>query len=266
MDMVDDATGRSVALMDEQESTELAMRTLWLWCKRYGIPQALYTDKKNVFVTDREPTPEEQLAGEEAMTEFGKACRKLGIEIITAKSAQAKGRVERKHGVYQDRFVKELQLRGITTIEEANKLLQNGFVSALNRKFARPPLDRTDFHRPVDAECNLREIFCFEKTRTVANDWVVQCETRFYQILKRNNPLPRARQKVTVRRLLDGVIQILYHERKLKFKEIPPPVKPLCYTEPAAPRPVQKQEKKKKYKPAPDHPWRRAFLGAARRI
>ena len=264
MDMVDDATGRTVALMDEQESTELAMRTLWLWCRRYGIPQALYTDKKNVFVTDREPTVEEQLAGEEALTEFGKVCRKLGIEIITANSPQAKGRVERKHGVYQDRFVKELRLREITTIKEANKLLQNGFVHTLNRKFARSPRSDTDFHRPVDAECDLREIFCFEKTRTVANDWTLQCETRFYQILKQNNPLPRARQKVTVRRLLDGAVQILYHDRKLKFKEIAPPAMPLCYTEPAAPKPAQKEENKKKYKPAPDHPWR-GFHIAARR-
>jgi transposase len=265
MDMVDDATGRTIALMDEQESTELAMRTLWLWCKRYGIPQALYTDKKNVFVTDREPTVEEQLAGEEALTEFGKACRKLGIDIITANSPQAKGRVERKHGVYQDRFVKELQLRGITTIEGANTVLQNGFVRALNRKFARPPVQRTDFHRPVHPDFNLREIFCFEQTRTVANDWVVQCESRFYQILKRNNPLPRARQKVTVRRLLDGAVQILHCDRKLKFREIPPPAKPRCSAESATRRPGGKQERKKKYKPPPDHPWRRAFRGVARR-
>jgi hypothetical protein len=266
MDMVDDATGKTVALMDEQESAELAMRTLWLWCTRYGIPKALYTDKKNVFVTDRKATIEEELAGEEAMTEFGKACRKLGIEIIPANSPQAKGRVERKHGVYQDRFVKELRLEGITTIKEANKLLQNGFVATLNRKFARPPLHRDDFHRPVDAECDLREIFCFENTRTVANDWVVQCESRFYQILKQSNPLPRPRQKVTVRRLLDGVIQILYHDRKLKFKEIEPPATSLCYREPATSPPVEEQEKKKKYKPAPDHPWRRGFPVAARRI
>lgn len=265
MDMVDDATGKTVALMGDQESTELAMRTLWLWCKRYGIPKALYTDRKNVFVTDREPTIEEQLAGEEALTEFGKACKKLGIEIITANSPQAKGRVERKHGVYQDRFVKELRLRGITTIKEANKLLQNGFVGMLNRKFARPPRSDTNFHRPVDAECDLHQIFCFENTRVVANDWTVRSENRFYQILKQNNLLPRARQKVTVRRLLDGHIQLLYRDKKLAFKEIPPPATPLCYMEPAAPRPAQKQEKKNKYKPAPDHPWRRGSI-AARRI
>jgi hypothetical protein len=95
MDMADDATSRTVALMGEQETTGLAMKTLWLWCERHGIPRALYVDRKNVFVTDREPTLEEQLGGEEALTEFGKVCKKLGIEIITANSPQAKGRVER---------------------------------------------------------------------------------------------------------------------------------------------------------------------------
>jgi hypothetical protein len=265
MDMVDDATGVTLALMGEQETTELAMLVVWLWLKRYGIPKALYTDKKNVFVTDRAPTIEEQLAAEEPLTEFGKACKKLSMEIHAANSPQAKGRVERKHGVYQDRFVKELKLRGITTIEGANELLRNGFIKELNRKFARMPLHETDFHRPVEAGCNLREIFCFEKTATVANDWVVQSENRFYQILKQNTPLPRPREKVMVRRLLNGAIQILYHDRKLKFKEITSPPTPLRYKEPVAPQSVQKQEKKNKYKPAADHPWRRWSPVAAKR-
>jgi transposase len=262
MDMADDATGKTLALMDNEETTALAMQTLWQWCRRYGIPKALYTDKKNVFVTNREPTPEEQLAGQEPLTEFGKACAKLGIEIITANSPQAKGRVERKHGVYQDRFVKELRLRGIATIEEANELLQNGFVDSLNRKFARLPHSETDFHRPAPTERELREIFSAEKTRVVANDWTVRCENRFYQILKRNTPLPRPRQNVTVRRLLDGTIQLLYREKKLTFKEIVPPTTPLRYAEPAAPRP---STPKKNYKPAPDHPWRRWSPAAAKK-
>jgi hypothetical protein len=262
MDMVDDATGRTIALMDEQETTELAMRTLWLWCARYGIPTALYTDHKNVFVTDREPTIEEQLAGHKALTEFGKACKKLGIKIIPANSAQAKGRVERKHGVFQDRFVKELRLQGITTITEANTLLENGFVDTLNRKFARPPREKADFHRLAPAKRELREVFSIEKLRVIANDWTVRCDNRFYQILKSNDPLPRPRHKVTVRHLLDGAVQLLYQDKKLRFKEIEPPAMPLRYTEPAAPQP---KKPKKKYKPAPDHPWRHWSPAAAKR-
>jgi hypothetical protein len=262
MDMVDDATGRTMALMDEQETTELAMRTLWRWCACYGIPTALYTDHKNVFVTDRDPTIEEQLAGDKALTEFGKVCKKLGIKIIAANSPQAKGRVERKHGVFQDRFVKELRLRGITTITEANTLLENGFLDMLNRKFARPPRGKTDLHRPAPAKHELREIFSIEKSRVVSNDWTVRCDNRFYQILKSSAPLPRPRQTITVRQLLDGTVQLLYQDKKLRFEEIEPPSMPLRYSEPAA---LQPKKPKKKYKPAPDHPWRRWSPAAAKR-
>jgi hypothetical protein len=262
MDMVDDATGESLALMAGKETTELAMRALWLWCERYGIPKAIYADRKNVFVTKREPTQDEQLAGKKPLTRFGKVCEKLGIRIITARSPQAKGRVERKHTVYQDRFVKELRLQNIDTIEGANELLRNGFEQGLNHKFARQPQSETDFHRPVPQGLKLGEIFCFEKTATVTNEWTLRCEKRFYQILKHNEPMPRPRHKVTVRRLLDGSIQLLYRDKKLRFKEIAAPEAPLRYSKPAAPRPLAP---KKKHKPAPDHPWRNGPRAAARR-
>ena len=108
----------------------------------------MYVDWKNVYVTQREPAVEEQLAGELPLTQFDRACKKLGIEIITANSPQAKGRVERNHGVYQDRWVKELRLAGIRDIEEANQRLC-GFVERLNVKFAVKPRSLADFHRPV---------------------------------------------------------------------------------------------------------------------
>ena len=187
MNMVDDATGTTMALMANEETTEVAMRLLWRWIERYGIPKALYTDKKNVFVTDREPTIEEQLAGEEPRTAFGKACKKLGIEIIRAHSPQAKGRVERSNGVYQDRLVKELRLHGITTVEQANKLLAEGFSEALNARFEQEPASPTDFHRRVPKRLNLAEVFSWEDRRTLQNDWTIRYNNRFYQILKQNH-------------------------------------------------------------------------------
>jgi len=223
MNMVDDATGFTLSLMAEQETTEAAMRLLWRWVERFGIPKALYTDKKNVFVTHREPTIEEELAGESPMTAFGKACAKLGIEIITAHSAQAKGRVERNHGVYQDRFVKELGLRGITTIATANKMLANGFSATLNAKFAKTPLSEQDFHRPVPSGMALEDVFCFEQMRQVSNDWVVRYDNRFYQILKSNRPRPKPRDKVVVRTRLDGTRHLLYDGHALEYRLIPKP-------------------------------------------
>jgi len=107
----------------------------------------------------------------------------------------------------------------------------------------------------------MAEMFCFEKTVAVANDWTVRFENRFYQILERNEHMPRPGQKVTVRRLLDGTIQVLYSDKKLRFKQIAAPEAPLRYSKPAAARATVA---KKKHKPAPDHPWRRTRSTAAR--
>jgi len=222
MSMVDDATGTTAVLLAEQETTEAAMVLLWRWIERWGVPTALYTDKKSVFVTDREPTLEEQLSGEAPLTAFGQACKKLGISIITAHSPQAKGRVERKHGVFQDRLVKELRLRRITTLEGANKLLSNGFVEGLNAKFAQPPLESRDYHRPAGPGVKLQEIFSLETVRTLQNDWTIRHENLYYQIGKDNAPLPKPKDKIVVRQLLNGTVQLLYRDRLLRFEALRP--------------------------------------------
>ncbi len=223
INMVDDATGISLCVMAEEETTAACMQTLKLWIKRYGILKGLYTDRKNVFVTDREPTVEEQLAGKEPLTAFGRAISKLGIEIIKAYSPQAKGRVERSHGVYQDRFVKELKLKGITTVEGANKLLKNGFSRQLNKKFAKAPKSNRNYHRPMLDGMNLDEILCFEHTRTITNDWTVRFKGCIFQILKTNHPLPRPKDKVIVRIHLNGRIQLIRSGRRLTYKPLRQP-------------------------------------------
>lgn len=222
MNMVDDATGTTLAIMSEQETTEAAMRIVWAWIQRYGIPEALYCDLKNVYLIDREPCVDEQLEGTVPRSAFGVACQKLGIQIISAHSPQAKGRVERKHGVYQDRFVKELRLRGAKRIEEANMILQGGFIEKLNSKFSHPPTAEEDFHVALRPGQDLRDIFCFETVRTVGRDWVVRDDNRFYQLLRGKAPLPQAQSKVTVRRWLDGSIHILHRGKRLNYQEFDP--------------------------------------------
>ena len=223
MNLVDDATGITLAVLSEQETTEAAMRILWAWIDTYGIPLALYCDLKNVYLChDRQPTVEEQLEGKLPKTAFGSACEKLGIEIISAYSPQAKGRVERKHGVYQDRFVKELRLREAKTIAEGNMILQGGFIDKLNKKFAHAPVGQEDFHVRLSPRQDLRDIFCFEQSRSVGNDWVVRSENRFYQLLRGREPLPRATSKVTVRSWLDGSVHILHRGRRIEFREFVP--------------------------------------------
>lgn len=262
MDLVDDATGSSMAWMDEAETTEAAMRCLWKWVETHGIPRGLYLDRKNLYLAQRPPTLEEQLAGETPVTPFGLACKKLGITLTTAHSPQAKGRVERKHGVYQDRFVTELRLQSITTIADANALLDGGFDAQLNAKFARTPRDPRDAHRPVPADLDLRDVFCIDEVRTVANDWTIQYHNQTFQILRLNHPLPKPGDKVVVRTWLDGSLFLWLREHPLVFEKAPvpqPQVHGKASTQThraltAAPK------AKTKSKPAPNHPWRRALL------
>lgn len=252
MNMVDDATGTTLGLLSPQETTEAAMTLLRRWIERYGVPVALYTDRKNVYITDREPTMEEQLAGDKPLTAFGKACKKLGIEIIAAHSPQAKGRVERSNGTYQDRLVKELALGGISTLEGANKVLVGGFTDGLNDRFAVAPADALDFHRPLHKAVVLDDVFCHEDHRVVQNDWTVSHENNRYQILKGNTPLPKPKDRILVRTHLDGRVQLLYREKKLAFQPVPPG-QPRQRTSPKAK--VDQSDSKPNVPPPPKKKW-----------
>ena len=222
MNMVDDATGVTMGSLDMQETTEAAMNLLRRWIMHYGIPVALYTDRKNVYITERAPTLEEELAGEQPLTAFGKACHKLGIAIIAAHSPQAKGRVERSNGTYQDRFVKELSLNNITTLAKANKLLHNDFIDSLNARFSVAPASETDYHRPLFKGLDLEEVFCHEVHRVVSNDWVVRHDNSLYQILNANKPLPRPKDRILVRTHMDGRIRLLFRGKALAYTIISP--------------------------------------------
>ena len=260
MNMVDDATSKTMALMDKQETTAAAMLLLWRWIKKYGIPKALYTDKKNVYVAYRDPTIEEQLAGTEPKTAFGVACDKLGIQIITAHSPQAKGRVERSNGTYQDRLVKELALRRIKTCATADRLLKTEFCDQLNEKFAVAPLQPQDHHRPVPKGINFQDVFCFDHYRTIRNDWTISYKGRHYQIQKDNNPLPKPREKVVIRVRLDGSMDMIFKDRSIKFTEIEIGDLKLQARRSKAkcppPRSVASMPHKAR-KPAANHPWKK---------
>src|SRR5258708_8402039 len=118
MDMVDDATSETQAGMGKEETIWAAAGVLRAWIRKYGVPRALYTDWKNVYI--RKATPAEQLRGKIPITQFGRMCQKLGIRIIAASSPQAKGRVERINGVHQDRLINELRRKKIAAYEAPN--------------------------------------------------------------------------------------------------------------------------------------------------
>ena len=131
---------------------------------------------------------------------------------------QAKGRVERNHGLDQDQLVKELRLKGISTIADANAFPKT-YLPKMNRKFSRPPADKADAHVPLGNAC-LRDIFCFEYERTVSNDYIIRFEKRLFQIIKSYKTLPRPKDSVLVRILLDGTLSIIWKDTKLLVKEL----------------------------------------------
>ena len=225
MNMVDDATGTTLSFLNPQETTESAMTLLWEWIKRYGIPQAVYCDRKNAFVIDREPTIEEQLKGVEPKSHFERACERLGIEVVIAYSPEAKGRVERNHGIYQDRFVKELRLAGISTQEKANEFLRSTYLPAINARFARPPACPEDGHVPFQDTVDLRDIFCREETRVVSRDHIINFERKLFRIPSELLPRPRPGDRVTVRVWLDGSVHIYWKNKPLLVEEYRPHVK-----------------------------------------
>jgi hypothetical protein len=124
----------TLSLLSEAETTEAAMTLLWKWIATFGIPAALYPDRKNLYLPVERAVLAAELEGQEPLTQFGRACHKLSIDIITAYSPQAKGRVERSNGTYQDRLVKELRLAGISDLDSAHEFLYAGFLEELNDK------------------------------------------------------------------------------------------------------------------------------------
>jgi transposase len=207
LNMVDDATSKTFAHLASGETTRCVFWAIWKWIERYGIPLAFYVDLKTVYVSPKDTT----------FSHVEKACKKLGIRIIKAYSPQAKGRVERKHGVYQDRFVKELRLKNIKTIPEANALLENGFIDKLNEKFEKPARNEQSAHRPLN-DIDLNQILCWEYERQVQNDWTFSFKNKCYQIEKLYGCVVRPKAKITVRYHLDDSISVWYKDKKLSIK------------------------------------------------
>jgi hypothetical protein len=251
MNMVDDATGTTLSLLAEQETITAAMTLLWKWVERFGIPAALYTDRKNIYVPPEKAVAAAKLSGREELTPFGRACQQLGIRIITAHSPQAKGRVERSNGVYQDRLVKELRLLGISQMAPANELLWGSFLDELNEKFAVEAREPADYHRSRKGY-ELAEVFSIAEQRVISADWVVRFESGYYQLERQSKRAP-VRSKVEVKRYLNGELHFYYRGREIGY-------------EPLAERPVRQgkektayKEKRGGYQPAAEHPWKRAW-------
>lgn len=250
MTMTDDATGRVYAQISKEETLWSAALVLRGWIELYGVPRALYTDLKNLYhARDREKRPP---------TQFGVMCEKLGIRIIAASSPQAKGRVERTHGTNQDRLIKKLRLKGISTYEEMNRYLREEYLPAHNARFAREAASSADYHLPLRLRrLKPEDLWCRDEERQLSNDGVVSYERREIQVDLRHDMPVRA--KVLVRITEGGSLRILYRARSgveheltwRDYRKPPPPEKRVGLSEKAIAAHKARHAK-------PNHPWRNA--------
>jgi hypothetical protein len=211
--LVDDATSKVLARFYPAGTVEAHMDLVGRWLRRYGRPQAFYSDRHSIF----EP-PERGKALPDAETQFGRALRELGIELIRAHSPQAKGRIERSFGTAQDRWVKELRLAGVTTQAGANDVLER-LLPAHNRRFSKPAPQPGDGHRPLGPGQNLAAILSIQEERVVANDYTIRFRNRFYQLLKPVYPGQRG-GRVRIELRLDGSMWIRFRDKYLKYQEV----------------------------------------------
>jgi len=260
MDLVDDATNTTLARLGEEETIWAAAGALRAWIERYGVPLQLYVDWKNLY--KRSANSQERLRGEEPITQFGRMCAKLGIELIAANSPQAKGRVERVHGTHQDRLVKKLRLRKIASPAEANTYLELEYLPEHNRRFARPATRPEDYHRRAPCAAKLDKIFRLETERVISDDWVVRYGNRFFQLEPQSHNYAPARGRVMVCEWPDGRLEIEYRGRAVPWREMAAPVRAsVPEAKPGverakAPSPAMP---KRKWVPPADHPWRQAI-------
>lgn len=243
MAYLDDASSRVFARFYDHEGTIPAMDSFQRYMRRYGVPLALYADKHTTYQAPATPTVDEQLAGVEPASQFGRALKELGVELLAAHSPQAKGRVERLFKTLQDRLIKELRLAGIATMEDANRFLES-YLPLYNQRFTVPPTQQADLHRPTPRVRDLARCLCIKTSRCLRKDCTIAHEGQLYQI----HDSVRATH-VQVEERLDGTRRITHHGRALGFHVIAarPVPERTVRTLPRSSRPVT---------PRPTHPWR----------
>ncbi len=252
---IDDATGTVPhALFRGQEDTQGYFELLKTIISRYGIPLGVYTDRDSIFRVEKGPINGNKEAV--PLTQFGRALRELGITHVVAHSPEAKGRVERANGTFQDRLVAELRLSGASTITEANSVLW-GFLPRFNRRFGVPATQSGQAYRPISSDIDLEGILCFKEKRRVGRDNTVQYRQRTLQLFPDADKMSYAGANVEIQERLDGSILACYKGKILTPQDAPPlattlrtqakniPGYPAMWKEPPPPKPPRVRKGRK---------------------
>ena len=242
MAYIDDATSKVYGRFYEYEGTIPAMDSFKRYIRKYGIPMSVYMDKHTTYKSPAAPSIEDEINGTTPLSEFGRALRELQVQIIHAHSPQAKGRIERLFKTLQDRLVKEMTLKGIRTIDEANRHLDT-YLSVHNKRFAVKATEQDNLHREIPRGLNLDKILCIRTVRALRNDFTIAHNSKLYQIEKGIGS-----KEVTVEERVNGSMLITLNDVRLPFREIT-----------ARPEKQQKPESmprhRKRHTPSVDHPW-----------
>ena len=238
MGYIDDATGRVYGRFYDYEGTIPAMDSLKRYITTYGIPLSVYLDRHTTYASWAR---RDEFQETEPMSQFGRALSELNVRKLHAYSPQAKGRIERLFHTFQDRLVKEMRLKGVSTIAQGNRFLSS-YLPVYNRRFSVVPKEKEDLHRKPDID--LDTVLCIKTERTLKNDHTIQYNGTLYQIEDRIRA-----KKVTVEELIDGSMRICHKGLAVAFHKITQrPVKP------------EKERsfvpKGKGHRPALDNPWR----------
>jgi len=255
--VIDDATSRMWARFVEHDTTEENLRTFGGWLRRYGRPLAHYTDKNSIFRTTRPAALPEQLRGEGARSQFGRALSELGITWIAAHSPQAKGRIERLFKTLQDRLVKQMRLAGIDSMAAANHFLESRFLPEWEERFTVAPRNARNAHRRLGREHRLEEILSVRVTRTVAQDHTVSWEGNRWGV-PREEVCARLRgAQVEIERRLDGSHWLRFRGSYLRLRHCPTPAPRAASPSGLRPAVLAAHPFSRVYNSAPpNHPWR----------
>lgn len=215
---IDDATGKVVwAQFFEHDGTMENLTVVKRIVQKHGIFASLYLDRSGKYFPLEQTVQEATERGEEALTQFGRAMRELGIEMIKARSPQAKGRVERSFKTFQDRLVKELALKGIKTRRAANQYLWRTFVPDFNRRFGVDAANKQTAYVQMTKPFDYNTIFCLKDTRTVQNDYTISYQGCRIQL---EGPRLRAGVKVQVRVWLDRSVHVYWKGDPVKARQV----------------------------------------------
>ena len=249
---IDDATGQITRATFSANEGVVAVFTFWKeYILKRGKPLAIYLDRFSTYKINHKSAVDNQ----ELMTQFQRATKDLGIELITAHSPEAKGRVERLFETLQDRLVKELRLENINTPEVRNKFLENVYIYDFNKRFSIPAAKEEDLYRPptdTDLE-NINRIFSIQSARIIQNDFTIQFKNEWYQLAEVQPVTIRPGETILVEEWLDGTLHFNFRGQHLAYVVLPErPIK-------SKRQPAILTTHRLNWKPPENHPWRKGF-------